>query len=155
MSQCALQAAAATIAAKDNVQMKGFVGVRFLSLILIILPPSQGHGHCESSLQLGNFRLRCCVSEISGPAHSPLTTARPVPPISTYNAFASAIEVPGRGLEPLRISPPDPKSGASANFATLASIADANHLRKFTLARHCRNYRSGKGRSRAIDDCRR
>jgi hypothetical protein len=34
--------------------------------------------------------------------------------------IASAIEVPGRGLEPLRISPPDPKSGASANFATLA-----------------------------------
>jgi hypothetical protein len=30
--------------------------------------------------------------------------------------------VPGRGLEPLRIAPPDPKSGASANFATLASI---------------------------------
>jgi hypothetical protein len=30
--------------------------------------------------------------------------------------------VPGRGLEPLRISPPDPKSGASANFATLASL---------------------------------
>ena len=30
--------------------------------------------------------------------------------------------VPGRGLEPLRISPPDPKSGASANFATLAEI---------------------------------
>jgi hypothetical protein len=29
--------------------------------------------------------------------------------------------VPGRGLEPLRISPPDPKSGASANFATLAN----------------------------------
>ncbi len=28
--------------------------------------------------------------------------------------------VPGRGLEPLRIAPPDPKSGASANFATLA-----------------------------------
>jgi hypothetical protein len=24
--------------------------------------------------------------------------------------------VPGRGLEPLRISPPDPKSGASAKF---------------------------------------
>jgi len=31
--------------------------------------------------------------------------------------------VPGRGLEPLRISPPDPKSGASANFATLADIS--------------------------------
>src|SRR6266550_5236652 len=30
--------------------------------------------------------------------------------------------LPGRGLEPLRISPPDPKSGASANFATLASL---------------------------------
>jgi hypothetical protein len=30
--------------------------------------------------------------------------------------------MPGRGLEPLRISPPDPKSGASANFATLASL---------------------------------
>jgi hypothetical protein len=29
--------------------------------------------------------------------------------------------VPGRGLEPLRISPPDPKSGASANSATLAT----------------------------------
>ena len=29
--------------------------------------------------------------------------------------------VPGRGLEPLWISPPDPKSGASANFATLAN----------------------------------
>ncbi len=25
-----------------------------------------------------------------------------------------SFEVPGRGLEPLRISPPDPKSGASA-----------------------------------------
>src|SRR5205085_3651909 len=34
---------------------------------------------------------------------------------------ARRVEVPGRGLEPLRISPPDPKSGASANFATLAS----------------------------------
>ena len=32
------------------------------------------------------------------------------------------VELPGRGLEPLRISPPDPKSGASANFATLASL---------------------------------
>src|SRR4029077_7815282 len=32
------------------------------------------------------------------------------------------MEVPGRGLEPLRISPPDPKSGASANSATPASL---------------------------------
>ena len=30
-------------------------------------------------------------------------------------------DLPGRGLEPLRIAPPDPKSGASANFATLAA----------------------------------
>ena len=30
------------------------------------------------------------------------------------------VKVPGRGLEPLRISPPDPKSGASANSATPA-----------------------------------
>ncbi len=29
-------------------------------------------------------------------------------------------EMPGRGFEPLRIAPPGPKSGASANFATLA-----------------------------------
>jgi hypothetical protein len=34
--------------------------------------------------------------------------------------------MPGRGLEPLRISPPDPKSGASANFATLASLIPRN-----------------------------
>ena len=34
--------------------------------------------------------------------------------------LAAFLAVPGRGLEPLRISPPDPKSGASANFATLA-----------------------------------
>src|SRR5688572_14143428 len=33
---------------------------------------------------------------------------------------ACSAKVPGRGLEPLRIAPPDPKSGASANFATLA-----------------------------------
>ena len=31
------------------------------------------------------------------------------------------VKMPGRGLEPLRIAPPDPKSGASANFATLAN----------------------------------
>src|SRR5215203_2755741 len=36
--------------------------------------------------------------------------------------------VPGRGLEPLRISPPDPKSGASANSATPANC-DAYELR--------------------------
>ena len=30
--------------------------------------------------------------------------------------------MPERGLEPLRIAPPDPKSGASANFATPAFV---------------------------------
>ena len=35
----------------------------------------------------------------------------------------SLVKVPGRGLEPLRISPPDPKSGASANSATPACDA--------------------------------
>ena len=40
----------------------------------------------------------------------------------SFCAAASRLnEVPGRGLEPLRISPPDPKSGASANFATPAN----------------------------------
>ena len=39
------------------------------------------------------------------------------------------MEVPGRGLEPLRIAPPDPKSGASANFATPANCD--GHERRF------------------------
>ena len=38
--------------------------------------------------------------------------------------IAASAEVPGRGLEPLRIAPPDPKSGASANFATPAFSED-------------------------------
>src|SRR5438046_6377956 len=38
--------------------------------------------------------------------------------------------MPGRGLEPLRISPPDPKSGASANFATLAALIHKDLLPK-------------------------
>ena len=45
--------------------------------------------------------------------------------------------MPGRGLEPLRISPPDPKSGASANFATLAitpQIADFRFQIEFQQA---------------------
>ena len=46
--------------------------------------------------------------------------------------------VPGRGLEPLRIAPPDPKSGASANFATLAAepaaVATIGHRRTLSRA---------------------
>src|SRR5437870_13342343 len=45
--------------------------------------------------------------------------------------------MPGRGLEPLRISPPDPKSGATANFATLAitpQIADSRFQIEFQQA---------------------
>ena len=32
--------------------------------------------------------------------------------------------VPEKGLEPSRIAPPDPKSGASTSFATLAGCPD-------------------------------
>jgi hypothetical protein len=35
-------------------------------------------------------------------------------------SFTRVALLPRRGLEPLRIAPPDPKSGASANFATSA-----------------------------------
>src|SRR5204863_288771 len=42
--------------------------------------------------------------------------------------------MPGRGLEPLRISPPDPKSGASANFTTLAPLGFAR-IRRPTIKR--------------------
>ena len=41
--------------------------------------------------------------------------------------------MPGRGLEPLRISPPDPKSGASANFATLAQVVSSHGTAAFVL----------------------
>ena len=34
-------------------------------------------------------------------------------------------QVPGRGLEPLLLAEPDPKSGASANFATPALLRSA------------------------------
>src|SRR5439155_490525 len=47
-------------------------------------------------------------------------TGHPASSIERSTLDACSFEVPGRGLEPLRISPPDPKSGASANFATLA-----------------------------------
>ena len=40
----------------------------------------------------------------------------------------SSLGVLGRGLEPLWIAPPDPKSGASANFATRASRDPRNGL---------------------------
>src|SRR5437870_2867987 len=46
-------------------------------------------------------------------------------------------DLPGRGLEPLRIAPPDPKSGASANFATLAA------WEIFPRAGHCTRIWSG------------
>ena len=48
------------------------------------------------------------------------------------------MEMPGRGLEPLRISPPDPKSGASANSATLANFTNRA---QFIAARDSRNRR--------------
>ena len=42
-----------------------------------------------------------------------------------------------RGLEPLRIAPPDPKSGASANFATPALITNGLHLYLKNLPKRC------------------
>jgi hypothetical protein len=36
--------------------------------------------------------------------------------------FPSVKKMPERGLEPLLLAEPDPKSGASANFATPASL---------------------------------
>ena len=48
------------------------------------------------------------------------------------------MEMPGRGLEPLWISPPDPKSGASANSATLANFTNRA---QFIAARDSRNRR--------------
>ena len=40
-----------------------------------------------------------------------------------YIANTSGKEMPGRGLEPLILAEPDPKSGASANFATPAYLS--------------------------------
>src|ERR1700738_5004499 len=48
--------------------------------------------------------------------------------------------LPRRGLEPLRIAPPDPKSGASANFATSASVMrNANNARISTINKSWNN----------------
>ena len=55
-----------------------------------------------------------------------IASGREAPPL----VAAVAAEVPGRGLEPLRIAPPDPKSGASANFATPAD-SEAAPLKRF------------------------
>src|ERR1700730_6872963 len=56
---------------------------------------------------------------------------------STRNYSSFLLEVPGRGLEPLRIAPPDPKSGASANFATLACSYAYLVILAETLAQTC------------------
>ena len=50
------------------------------------------------------------------------------PKCFSLNIAARHEEMPGRGLEPLRIAPPDPKSGASANFATLALLVRAREV---------------------------
>ena len=66
--------------------------------------------------------LRTVLNSLGKPkdnSHDP--SAFPIRnPQSAIRNPKSEIEMPGRGLEPLRIAPPDPKSGASANFATLA-----------------------------------
>src|SRR5688500_4564805 len=50
--------------------------------------------------------------------------------------------MPRRGLEPLRLSAPDPKSGASANFATLASGQDSHGKSARAIAK-VRNFAGG------------
>ena len=55
----------------------------------------------------------------------------------TLTLFGFQAEVPGRGLEPLRIAPPDPKSGASANFATPA-YSPIVALKRFRQSRNRR-----------------
>ena len=63
--------------------------------------------------------------------------------------YTLRLKVPGRGLEPLRISPPDPKSGASANFATLANRFSTLDFR-FAIARSSRNPKRLKSATNAI-----
>ena len=47
-------------------------------------------------------------------------------------------EVPRRGLEPLCLAAPDPKSGASANFATSAPDREGMIMRASAALRNCR-----------------
>ena len=47
------------------------------------------------------------------------------------------LRMPGRGLEPLRIAPPDPKSGASANFATLATASVCMIIAYYVVPHRC------------------
>jgi hypothetical protein len=76
-------------------------------------------------------RLRCIQHKIVCPwmpssrGHPGLYDGMPLKRKRFLHIFyagevSSLTKVPGRGLEPLRISPPDPKSGASANSATPA-----------------------------------
>ena len=50
------------------------------------------------------------------------TLATSYPKMRLLCVTRSLTIMPGEGLEPTRISPPDPKSGASANSAIRASV---------------------------------
>ena len=59
-------------------------------------------------------------------------------------AFESAFKIPGTGLEPAQMNPPDPKSGASTNSATPATqvswrifIVAASEDIWFLVLAHC------------------
>ena len=63
---------------------------------------------------LQHFKGAICIGMSIGPhIHTAL--------LRLINSSANVRKVPGAGLEPARVSPPDPKSGASTNFATLAA----------------------------------
>jgi hypothetical protein len=98
------------------------------------LPEGTQRGQNENAF-LGGIRLWETKKHSREPRWLVLSHA-----ISTSNVCYRG-EVPGRGLEPLRISPPDPKSGASANFATLANITK------------CETYKENEiGAKKVIDD---
>src|SRR5438552_17224995 len=89
-----------------------------------------GSTNCQKALSGAKTKTLFSVASVFGKQKrvargngrsSDRTPQRLDKPVRLGPQHLNAGHVPGRGLEPLRIAPPDPKSGASANFATLAS----------------------------------
>src|SRR5438477_9875983 len=74
-----------------------------------------GHARCAQPLSQVRFHSAGVTGTLDGNPDDCAGIA------ILHSRFSILVEMPGRGLEPLRIAPPDPKSGASANFATLAN----------------------------------
>jgi hypothetical protein len=87
-----------------------------------VQPSRRKRHHCTHSC---NKDLSTAPRIIRSPAEKEPTFFCP----GLCRQASGLIEMPGRGLEPLWISPPDPKSGASANFATPANFKA--HERRF------------------------